>query len=73
MQSISVSQIANLPCCFFLCFQLHSFQAEDIKQDYDTGKDSTTMVTFKVDYDKVGDLEEAIRANCARDIVLYKQ
>ncbi|KAI4370423.1 hypothetical protein MLD38_018777 [Melastoma candidum] len=56
-----------------LYHQLQSFQVEDIKQDYDTGKDSTTMVTFRVDYDKVDDLEEAIRANCARDISIYKR
>ncbi|KAG6403231.1 hypothetical protein SASPL_135448 [Salvia splendens] len=32
-----------------LYHQLQSFQAEDIKQDYDTGKDNVTIVTFKVD------------------------
>ncbi|GMH06266.1 hypothetical protein Nepgr_008106 [Nepenthes gracilis] len=52
--------------------QLQSFQADDIKQDYETGKDGTTMVTFKVDFDKVESFEDAIRATCGRDIVLYK-
>ncbi|XP_009604730.1 uncharacterized protein LOC107780674 [Nicotiana tabacum] len=55
-----------------LYHQLQSFQAEDIKQDYDTGKDGVTMVTFKVDFDRVQGLEEAIKANCSRDIVFYK-
>ncbi|XP_016492254.2 uncharacterized protein LOC107811774 [Nicotiana tabacum] len=56
-----------------LYHQLQSFQAEDIKQDYDTGKDGVTMVTFKVDFDRVQGLEEAIKANCSRDIVFYKR
>lgn len=55
-----------------LYHQLQSSQAEDIKQDYDTGKDGVTMVTFKVDFDRVQGLEEAIKANCSRDIVFYK-
>ncbi|KAF3621826.1 IMPACT family member in pol 5'region [Capsicum annuum] len=55
-----------------LYHQLQSFQAEDIKQDYDTGKDGVTMVTFKVDFDHAQGLEEAIKANCSRDIVFYK-
>lgn len=53
--------------------QLQSFQAEDIKQDYDTGKDNVTMVTFKVDFDKVESLEEALKSNCSRDIVFYRR
>ncbi|KAI4304071.1 hypothetical protein MLD38_039633 [Melastoma candidum] len=56
-----------------LYHQLQSFKVEDIKQDYDTGKNNTTMVTLRVDYDKVDDLEEAIRANCARDISIHKR
>ncbi|XP_015057176.1 uncharacterized protein LOC107003375 isoform X1 [Solanum pennellii] len=56
-----------------LYHQLQSFQAEDIKQDYDTGKDGVTMVTFKADFDRVQGLEEAIKANCSRDIVFYKR
>ncbi|XP_031265042.1 uncharacterized protein LOC116123413 [Pistacia vera] len=55
-----------------LYHQLQSFQVEDIKQDYDTGKDGVTMVTFKVDFDRVENLEDAIKANCSRDIVFYK-
>ncbi|KAL9241381.1 hypothetical protein vseg_015500 [Gypsophila vaccaria] len=55
-----------------LYHQLQSFQAEDVKQDYDTGKDGTTMVTFKVDFDKVENLEDAIKGNCGRDLLLIK-
>ncbi|XP_030445368.2 uncharacterized protein LOC115667990 [Syzygium oleosum] len=55
-----------------LYHQLQAFHAEDIKQDYETGKDVTTMVTFKVDYDRMEKLEEAIKAHCGRDIPLYK-
>ncbi|GER49214.1 ribosomal protein S5 domain 2-like superfamily protein [Striga asiatica] len=54
-----------------LYHQLQSFQAEDIKQDYETGKDNVTMVTFKVDFDRAQSLEEAIKASCSRDIVFY--
>ncbi|XVF15287.1 hypothetical protein REPUB_Repub09cG0138000 [Reevesia pubescens] len=55
-----------------LYHQLQSLQAEDIKQDYDTGKDGITMVSFKVDFDRAEKLEEAIKANCSRDLVFYK-
>ncbi|EOX91960.1 Ribosomal protein S5 domain 2-like superfamily protein isoform 1 [Theobroma cacao] len=55
-----------------LYHQLQSFQAEDIKQDYDTGKDGITMVSFKVDFDRVEKLEETIKANCSRELVFYK-
>ncbi|OMO56265.1 hypothetical protein CCACVL1_26679 [Corchorus capsularis] len=55
-----------------LYHQLQSFQAEDIKQDYDTGKDGITMVSFKVDFDRVEKLEEAIKDNCSRDLTFYK-
>ncbi|XP_010526669.1 PREDICTED: uncharacterized protein LOC104804173 isoform X2 [Tarenaya hassleriana] len=53
--------------------QLQSCQADEIKEDYDTGKDGTTMVTFKVDFDQVDKLEDAIKSNCRRDFVFYKQ
>lgn len=56
-----------------LYHQLQSFQAEDIKQDYDTGKDGVTMVTFKVDFDRMERLEEAIKVSCSRDIVFFKR
>ncbi|KAG8373429.1 hypothetical protein BUALT_Bualt11G0023400 [Buddleja alternifolia] len=56
-----------------LYHQLQSFQVEDIKQDYDTGKDNVTMVTFKVDFDRAQSLEEALKVNCSRDIVFYKR
>ncbi|GAA0144036.1 hypothetical protein LIER_04580 [Lithospermum erythrorhizon] len=55
-----------------LYHQLQSFQVEDIKQDYDTGKDGVTMVNFKVDFDRVEKLEEAIKDNCSRDIEFFK-
>ncbi|KAK6923820.1 Impact, N-terminal [Dillenia turbinata] len=52
--------------------QLQSFGASDIKQDYDTGKDDTTMVTFKVDFDQIESLEDSIKNKCSREIVFYK-
>ncbi|XP_028089159.1 uncharacterized protein LOC114289607 isoform X4 [Camellia sinensis] len=52
--------------------QLQSFQVEDVKQDYETGKDNITMVTFKVDFDRVESLEDAVKANCSREIVFYR-
>lgn len=55
-----------------LYHQLQSFQAEDVKQDYETGKDDTTMVTFKIDFDKADSLEDAIKASCGRDLVFFK-
>ncbi|KAH7679624.1 Impact family protein [Dioscorea alata] len=56
---------------FLLRLQL--FQAEDIKQDYDTGKDDITMVTFRLDYDKIDSLENAINSSCGRKFDFYKQ
>ncbi|KGN48713.1 uncharacterized protein LOC101204297 isoform X1 [Cucumis sativus] len=56
-----------------LYHQLQSFQVEDIKQDYDSGKDGITMVTFKVDFDCVEKLEDAIKSNCSRELVFYKR
>ena len=53
--------------------QLQLFQAEDIKQDYDTGKDDITMVTFRMDYDKIDSLENAINSSCGRKFDFYKQ
>ncbi|XP_062011129.1 uncharacterized protein LOC133727548 [Rosa rugosa] len=55
-----------------LYHQLQSFQVEDIKQDYETGKDGITMVTFQVDFDRVDKLEDAIKNNCSRELVFYK-
>lgn len=56
-----------------LYHQLQSFQVEDIKQDYETGKDGTTMVTFKVDFDRAESLEDAVKSNCSRDLVFFKR
>ncbi|KAF5202817.1 Impact family member yigz [Thalictrum thalictroides] len=53
--------------------QIQTFQVEDIMQDYDTGKEGITIVSFKVDYDKVKSLEDAIKTNCSRQIVFVKQ
>ncbi|KAG9450810.1 hypothetical protein H6P81_010775 [Aristolochia fimbriata] len=50
--------------------QLQSFQVEDIKQDYDTGKDGTTKITFRVDYDRLENLENTIKTGCSRQITL---
>ncbi|GAV59240.1 UPF0029 domain-containing protein [Cephalotus follicularis] len=55
-----------------LYHQLQSFQVEDIMQDYDIGKDGMTMVTFKVHFDQVEKLEDAIKAKCSRDMLFYK-
>lgn len=52
--------------------QIQSFHVEDIKQDYETGKDNISMVTFKVDFDRVKSLEDAVKANCSREIIFYK-
>ncbi|KAI4328139.1 hypothetical protein L6164_020521 [Bauhinia variegata] len=56
-----------------LYHQLRSFLVEDIKQDYDTGKDSVVMVHFKVDFDQAEKLEDALKANCSRELVFYKR
>ncbi|KAK8451307.1 hypothetical protein SEVIR_6G190900v4 [Setaria viridis] len=47
------------------------FQAEDIKQDYDTGKDGTVMVMFRVEYEKIEDLGSAVNSACSRKIELF--
>ncbi|KAI3798757.1 hypothetical protein L1987_34036 [Smallanthus sonchifolius] len=49
-----------------------AFKAEEIKQDYDAGKDGITMVTFKVSFDQAEALEEALKTNCSRNLVFYK-
>ncbi|MCH81029.1 IMPACT family member in pol 5'region-like [Trifolium medium] len=51
---------------------MQSFNVEDMKQDYDTGKDDISMVTFKVDFDKVEKLEDTLKANCSRELKFYK-
>ncbi|VFQ95012.1 unnamed protein product [Cuscuta campestris] len=56
-----------------LYHQLQTFKVEDIKQDYDTGKAGAAMVTFKVDFDRMRSLEEAIKTNCSRDIAFFKR
>ncbi|CAK7339626.1 unnamed protein product [Dovyalis caffra] len=53
--------------------QLQHFQVEDIKQDYETGKDGFAMVSFKVDFDQVEKLEDTVKANCSRQLVFYKR
>ncbi|XP_006659501.2 IMPACT family member in pol 5'region [Oryza brachyantha] len=50
--------------------QLQHYQAEDIKQDYDTGKDGTVMVMFKLEYEKVENLGNAVNSACSRKIEL---
>lgn len=57
---------------FIIHLQLQTFQVEDIKQDYETGKDGIAMITFRVEFDRVEKLEEAIKDNCSRDLVFYK-
>ncbi|ESW28474.1 hypothetical protein PHAVU_003G289400 [Phaseolus vulgaris] len=56
-----------------LYHQVKSFNAEDMKEDYDTGKDGISMVTFKVDFDQAEKLEDALKANCSRELKFYKQ
>ncbi|CAO2188603.1 unnamed protein product [Urochloa humidicola] len=51
--------------------KLQHFQAEDIKQDYDTGKDGTVMVMFRVGYEKIEDLGNAVNSACSRKIELF--
>ncbi|KAJ9177524.1 hypothetical protein P3X46_012735 [Hevea brasiliensis] len=53
--------------------QLQSFQVENIRQDYETGKDGIAMISFIVDFDQVEKLEDAIKANCCRELVFYKR
>lgn len=43
-----------------------------MKQDYDTGKDDISMVTFKVDFDQAEKLEDTLKANCSRELKFYK-
>ncbi|KAL0423148.1 UNVERIFIED_CONTAM: IMPACT family member in pol 5'region [Sesamum radiatum] len=69
---VAAECLRNAPTCVVKS-KLQSFQVEDIRQDYDTGKDNVTMVTFKVDFDRAQSLEEALMANCSRDIVFYKR
>ncbi|WCJ31973.1 Ribosomal protein S5 domain 2-like superfamily protein [Euphorbia peplus] len=52
--------------------QLQSFKVENIKEDYENGKDGIVMVNFNVDYDQAQQLENAIRSNCSRELVFYK-
>uniref|UniRef100_A0A2P2J5N9 Uncharacterized protein MANES_12G127300 n=1 Tax=Rhizophora mucronata TaxID=61149 RepID=A0A2P2J5N9_RHIMU len=52
--------------------KLKSFNVEDIKHDYETGKDGIAMVSFKVDFDQADKLEDAIKESCSRDLVFYK-
>lgn len=52
--------------------QLQHFHAEDIKQDYDTGKDGTVVVMFKVEYEKIESLGNAVNSACSRKIELLQ-
>ncbi|XP_075499607.1 uncharacterized protein LOC142538049 [Primulina tabacum] len=63
--------LRNSPTCVVTC-KLQIFQVEEIKQDYDIGKDNITIVNFKVDFYRVQSLEEAIKSSYSRDIVFYK-
>ncbi|PIA46467.1 hypothetical protein AQUCO_01500185v1 [Aquilegia coerulea] len=53
--------------------QIQSFQVENIMQDYDTDKEGITIVSFKVDYDKAERMEDAVKANCSRQLVFVRQ
>lgn len=52
-----------------LYHRLQSFKVEDIKQDYETGKDGRTLVTFKVDFDRVASLEDSNKAHCGMTLL----
>ncbi|KAK8950689.1 hypothetical protein KSP39_PZI003071 [Platanthera zijinensis] len=52
--------------------QLQYFQVEDIKQDYDGGKDGFTLLSFRVDFEKIEGLQNAINSTCSRKIDFYK-
>ncbi|CAN1182982.1 IMPACT family member in pol 5'region (Fragment) [Linum perenne] len=52
--------------------QLQSFQVTEFRQDYETGKDGIAMITFKVDFDKAEELEDAVKSNCSRDLLFYR-
>ncbi|XP_057420651.1 uncharacterized protein LOC130714732 [Lotus japonicus] len=56
-----------------LYHQLQSFHVEDIKQDYDTGKDGISMVTFRVEFDQAEKLEDALKANVSRELKFYNR
>lgn len=56
-----------------LYHQLQSFHVEDVKQDYDTGKDGICVVTFKVDFDQAEKLEDSLKANCSRELKFFKR
>ncbi|XP_029124663.1 uncharacterized protein LOC109818377 isoform X2 [Cajanus cajan] len=64
--------LRNAPTCLVKT-KLQSFHVEDIKQDYDTGKDGITMVTFKVDFDQAEKLEDALKSHCSRELKFYKR
>ncbi|KAL2321133.1 hypothetical protein Fmac_030102 [Flemingia macrophylla] len=59
--------------CSNIVKKLQSFHVEDIKQDYDTGKDGITMVTFEVDFDQAEKLEDALKSYCSRELKFYKR
>lgn len=44
---------------------------EDIKQDYETGTEGNTVVTFKVDFDQANNLKDALKNNCSRELIFY--
>lgn len=69
--TLSIKVMLNLLFVYIMS-QLQSCHAQDIKEDYDTGKDGTAMVSFKVEFDQVDKLEDAIKSNCRRDLVFFK-
>ncbi|KAK9096688.1 hypothetical protein Sjap_022185 [Stephania japonica] len=55
-----------------LYHQIHSFGVEDVQQDYDTGKEGITSISFTVDFDQVSVIEDAIKVNYSQEVVFYK-
>ncbi|KAA3476194.1 IMPACT family member in pol 5'region [Gossypium australe] len=64
-----LSRVLYLVC---IIISSKTIVAEDIKQDYDTGEDGIAMVSFKVDFDRLVKLEETIKANFSRELVLSR-
>ena len=42
-----------------------------MNQDYETGTEGTTMVSFKVDFDQAKCLKDALKNHCSRELEFY--
>ena len=66
-----LSQCFGVPLTCAFHRQLQSFKVQDINQDYETGTEGTTMVTFKVDFDQAESLKDALKNHCSRELEFY--